>query len=224
MLKKVFFIAVLILICVDILLQFFDLQAYFLFVKNLIPASLMLILVVEREFKLTRNDFFVLISFVFLWLGLDFSYFLHTKPYYLFVLTIIYFIEIQIQIFVVIDMLRNNTKYLNKSFLKTFMIFSLSLIFILIFFPFFDFPIQILFFIRIFQYIHYMTLVYKNKRTSPQISQSLWLLILSNIILLFDLVILDFSFDYPLIIVLFYLSKLFFLNGYLKTKSSFRVF
>ncbi|MBK6979206.1 MAG: hypothetical protein IPH28_20620 [Cytophagaceae bacterium] len=98
------------------------------------------------------------------------------------------------------------------------MIISLGLFFIIVFFPLFSFPVQVLFFIRVFQFAYYITLVFGNKKVDSQISWSLWLIILSNVLLLVDLAIFDYKLEYAIIMLPFYASKFFYLNGYLRMK------
>lgn len=204
------------------MLEFYDKKEILLIVKNFIPISLAIILLIEKKHSFTRLDYLVLFSFFFLCLGLNFSFFCYTKTYYLFVITLIYFFEIQIQIFLVIKFLRNSTIADKKTHLKTYLIFSVSLIFIIVFFPFFDFPIQILFFIRIFQYVHYFTLIYKNQYINNRFILGLWLLIFSNVLLLVDMMFFEIKFEYQFIMLLFYSSKIFFLDAYLKSEPRFQ--
>lgn len=192
-----------------------DLKLCFLIAKNAIPFLLIFSLVHAKNYSLNKNDFLLLTTLILLSIGLNFSYFFHTHAIYLPIITIIYFFEIQIQIYLVLKKLKRIQTKETKAFTKIFLIFSLGLFFIIVFFPLFSFPLQILFFIRIFQYAYFISLVFGNKKINPQISLSLWFIILSNIALLADLVIFKYNFEYIIIMFFFYSSKFFFLNGYL---------
>jgi hypothetical protein len=214
-LKKELVFVYFLLVVFDFLFYTLNLHLQFLIAKNCIPILLIFSLIYTKSHALKRNDYLMLVALVLLSAGLNFSYFFHTKPIYLPVITIIYFFEIQIQLYLVLDKLKRiNTKE-TKAFTKTFLIFSLSLLTIIVFFPFFSFPIQLLFFVRVFQYAYFLSLTFGNRRLNPQISWSLWLIILSNISLLIDLVLFKYDFEYIIIMTMFYSSKFLFLSGYL---------
>lgn len=199
----------------DILFYSLDLNPHFLIAKNCIPLFLIFALVKSKNFDLSKHDKIVVITLLFLFAGLNFSYFFHSDPIYLPVITIIYFFEVQIQLYLVLDALKKINTKATKNFTKTFLIFSLGLFVIIIFFPLFSFPIQLLFFVRVFQYACFLSLVLGTKKLNPHISWSLWLIIFSNISLLVDLVLLKYNFEYQIIMITFYSSKIFFVNGYL---------
>lgn len=201
----------------------FDLKLYFLITKNAIPLFLMFSLIHSKDYSINKNDYLLLTSLLLLSLGLNFSYFFHTHAIYLPIITIIYFFEIQIQLYLVLKKLKRIHTKETKTYTKTFLIFSLGLFFIILFFPMFSFPLQILFFVRVFQYAYFISLVFGNRKINPQISLSLWFIILSNIALLADLVIFKYNFEYIIIMLFFYSSKFFFLNGYLNPKISIEI-
>ena len=131
------------------------------------------------------------------------------------VITINYFFEIQIKLYLVLKKLMQIETRKTKTFTKIFLIFTLGFFFIIVFFPLFSFPLQILFFLRVFQYTYFISLLFGNKKIHPHISLSLWFIILSNVALLADYVIFKYNFEYMIIMFYFYLSKFLFLNGYL---------
>lgn len=212
------------LVVSDFLFYSFDLNPHFLIVKNCIPLLLIFSFVHSKNYSLNRTDKILLSSLILLSIGLNFSYFFHTKAFYLSIISIIYFFEIQIQLYLILKRLKRiNTKE-SKAFTKTFFIFSLSLFIIILFFPLFSFPVQLLFFVRVFQYACFISLVFGNKKLNSQISLSLWLIILSNISLLVELVLFNYNFEYAIIMIMFYSSKFFFLNGYLKMDKEENIF
>ncbi len=213
--KKAFAFIYFLLIVLDFLFFSLDFKWYFLIAKNAIPLFLIYSLVYFRKYSFNKNDYLLLTALILLSIGLNFSYFFHTQDFYLPVITIIYFFEIQIQLYLVLKKLRRIETKKTKTFTKIFLIFTLGLFFIIVFFPLFSFPLQILFFVRVFQYAYFISLVFGNKKIHPQISLSLWLIILSNVALLADLVIFKYNFEYMIIMFFFYLSKFFFVNGYL---------
>lgn len=214
-LKKAFAFIYFLLIALDFFFCSLDLKWYFLVAKNAIPLFLIFSLFSFRNYSLNKNDYLVLTSLILLSVGLNFSFFFHTYEIYLPVITIIYFFEIQIQLYLVLKKLRRIETKKTKAFTKIFLIFTLGLFFIIVFFPLFSFPIQILFFVRVFQYAYFISLVFGNKKIHPHISLSLWFIILSNVALLADLVIFKYNFEYMIIMFFFYVSKFLFLNGYL---------
>jgi hypothetical protein len=217
-------IAYFLLVVSELLFYSFDLNPHFLIAKNCIPLLLIFSFVHTKNYSLNRNDKVLLASLILLSIGLNFSYFFYTKAFYLPIITITYFFEIQIQLYLILERLKRiNTKD-SKAFTKTFLIFSLSLFIIILFFPLFSFPLQLLFFVRVFQYACFISLVFGNKKLNAQISLSLWLIILSNISLLVDLVLFNYNFEYAIIMIMFYSSKFFFLNGYLKMDKEENIF
>lgn len=213
--KKAFAFIYFLLIVLDFVFCSLDLKWYFLSAKNVIPLFLIYSLFYFRKYSLNKNDYLLLTALILLSLGLNFSFFFHTQDFYLPGITIIYFFEIQIQLYLVLKKLRRIETKKTKVFTKIFLIFTLGLFFIIVFFPLFSFPLQILFFVRVFQYAYFISLVFGNKKIHPQISLSLWLIILSNVALLADLVIFKYNFEYIIIMFFFYISKFFFVNGYL---------
>lgn len=220
--NKAFAFIYFLLIVLDFLFFSLDLKWYFLIAKNAIPLFLIFSLVYFKNYSLKKNDYLLLTALILLSLGLNFSYFFYSHAIYLPVITIIYFFEIQIQLYLVLKKLKRIHTKETKVFTKIFLIFSLGLFFIIVFFPLFSFPLQILFFIRVFQYACFISLVFGNKNISPQISLSLWFIILSNIALLADLVIFKYNFEYIFIMFFFYSSKYLFLNGFLNFNKSKR--
>lgn len=221
--KRAFVFIYFLLIVLDFLFYSLDLKWYFLIAKNAIPLFLIFSLVHSKNYSLNKNDFLLLTALMLLSIGLNFSYFFHTHTIYLPVITIIYFFEIQIHLYLILKKLKRIHTKETKAFTKTFLIFSLGLFFIIVFFPIFSFPLQILFFIRVFQYAYFISLVFGNKKINPLISLSLWFIILSNIALLADLVIFKYNFEYIIIMLFFYSSKFFFLNGYLNINKRLRI-
>jgi hypothetical protein len=175
---------------------------------------------VNRNWNLDKSDTLLVLSFIILLIGLNFSYFFHTENFYLPVLTIISFFEIQIQLFLVLKMIKKRNLKETKEMAKAFLIISLGLAFIIIFFPIFSFPEQVLFFVRVFQFAYLIALLFDCKREYLQIQLSVWFIIVSNILLLIDLVIFDYKYEYALIMSLFYYSKWLFLDGYLEWRNN----
>lgn len=206
------------LVGLDLIFEFFNLNTSLLFIKNSIPLFLFFAFFQIHNFSIEKEEYLIVAAFVLLLFGLNFSYFCYTQTYYLPVLTIIYFFEIQIQLYQVLKKLKKVNTRETKTYTKTFLIISLGLFFIIVFFPLFSFPVQVLFFIRVFQFAYYITLVFGNKKVDSQISWSLWLIILSNVLLLVDLAIFDYKLAYAIIMLPFYASKFFYLNGYLRMK------
>jgi hypothetical protein len=214
-LKSKFTALYIIVVLLDVLFYNLDINPQFLIAKNFIPIVLLFSLLESVQYKPTRTDYFLIVNLILLSIGLNFSYFFYTQPFYLSGITVIYFFEIQIQFYLVLKKLKKISTSQTKAFTKTFVIFSLALSIIIVFFPLFPFPIQLLFFIRIFQYACFISLIYGNKKISPKISLSIWLIIFSNIFLLVDMVIFDYNLEYTFIMILFYSSKYFFIDGYL---------
>ncbi|MCP9761723.1 hypothetical protein EGI31_02065 [Lacihabitans soyangensis] len=221
--KKAFVFIYFLLIVLDFVFNSLQLKWYFLITKNAIPLFLIFSFANSKNYSLNKNDFLLIAALILLSIGLNFSYFFHTEAIYLPVITIIYFFEIQIHLYLILKKLKRIETKRTKVFTKTFLIFSLGLFFIIVFFPFFSFNLQILFFIRVFQYAYFISLVFGNKKINPQISLSLWFIILSNVALLADLVIFKYDFEYIIIMLFFYSSKFFFVNGYLNFNKPLRL-
>ena len=129
------------------------------------------------------------------------------------VITINYFFEIQIQLYLVLKKLRRIEKK-NKDIYQ-----NLSNIHIRPFlyhrvFPTIFFPITNTIFCKNFSiFLFYFFGFWKKIHT--QISLSLGFIFQSNVALLADLVIFKYNFEYMIIMSFFYASKFLFLNGYL---------
>ena len=206
------------LVAADLFFQFIGFNILLLIAKNSIPVFLIYTLVKSKNHTFDFSDRLLLAAFILLIAGLNFSYFFYEKSIYLPGITIIYFFEIQIHIYLVLSILKKQENQETKILTKTFIIFSLGLFFIIVFFPLFSFPVQILFFIRVFQYAYFISIVFGNKRVNTHISLSLWFIIQSNISLLVDMVIWHYNFEYAFIMLFFYTSKYFYLSGYIKMR------
>jgi hypothetical protein len=214
-LKKELKIIYFIIVAADLVFGSLQFKDPLLVCKNIIPLFLIFSFIQSKNYKINQDGILFLVTLFLLLVGLNFSFFFHTTSFYLPIITILYFFEIQIQMYLVLKKLKKIRTKETKGFTIFFLIISFALLFIVIFFPAFSFPIQILFFIRLFQFSTFLAIVFGNKKINYQISLSLLLIILSNVSLLVDLVIFNFNFEYAIIMLLFYSSKFFFLNGYL---------
>jgi len=217
-LKKAIYIIFGILVIADILFEFFKIGVPHFLVKNFIPFFLIMILTYYRELKFTKSDYWVILSYILLLAGLNLGYYFFKEKYYLPLVMVVYFLEIQLQIKVLKNYSNVILSSFKQDFLKLLIILTLGLFIIVLIFPELSFINQALLFATILQHAFFISIVFQNKRFSKEISISLWLLILSDLYSLGHLLFFRNPFDYALTMVPVYFSKFFFLIGYLKLK------
>ncbi len=144
----------------------------------------------------------------------------HILPYganYMQTTLIIYIIEAQIQLFIITHYFYPKDKSIKDEFMKLFIIFSLGMIFIYLFFPMFSFSTQTTVFIRILQFSFFIAYTYKNKLLHWQIHWSIWMLLFSNIISVLFLYISPSKIYHILVMASLFTSKFLFVNGIIQS-------
>lgn len=178
----------------------------------------------KREYNFHKIDKLLALSLFFATIGLLTSYLIPVNRYYITINSVVSFIEIQLQIFIIRSFFYSKTDKLSDEITKTVIVLSVGMAFIYLLFPMMDFWDQIVIFSRVLQFSFFFAYVFRNKNLHLQVELSFWTILISNILSVVVLYIQVHEFSNLFANFLFFVSKLLFIIGLLysiKRKKNF---
>ncbi len=167
----------------------------------------------HRQYRFHKIDYWLTLSLFFTLVGLLTSHLIPKNAYYLSINSIVYFVEIQLQIMIVRHFFYSKNNILSEEIIKVIMVFTIGIAFIYLIFPLMDFWDQIIVFSRILQFSFLFAYIFKNRKLHYQIDISFWTILISNILSVVVLYV-QVPYYYQLFAnFLFFTSKIAFVNG-----------
>ena len=212
-LKSKYIIFYFILAIVDIVAEYYNITSIVTFSRFLIVPAAFIGYLEYRAYTFQKIDIYLTISLLFISLGLFTSYLIPPNQYYITINSVIYFVEIQLQILIIRSFFYSKTNKISDEITKSIIVITVGIVFIYLLFPMMDFWDQIVVFSRVLQFSFFFAYVFRNKNLHLQIELSFWTILISNILSVIVLYIQVPGFTVFLANFLFFTSKILLVNG-----------